>query len=1158
MNNSFKRILIAVLSTAALLAPTMVPAVSAATGPWSWNDISDKIADRQNRPVWASAYASPYWYLTDGQDLWNGGHVWKTDGNYLTDITVEVRNAGLSRVDDILSDGQTVLFVSNIVARNNNFEVLAYNGNYENKTSYLRQYLNSDEGIASITGKDNKWMIVTTKGRVILWNKNSNSMTTYISNVSSYQSDILYSVRHASPADGYLYLPVAAAPISNGWLVAVRDQNTMRFWRYDSNGSATEVTSLFGTMIYLQALTSNGTTAILAGGENSTSYANRIYTYNGVNTQNISGTAGSLPFSSWNRVHLAWNGASWMILSNKDLVRFDGTSFQSYGKTRDYFVTISANPTKTFILGGAESNDGITDGPSSPLMAKLTKVTEDGGISENSNNNTTNNNQDQTTTSGITYWTWFEPNQTNIGRDKTATYYVGTWSQSGIKRIEIVVNGQNRRTCELGRAYGNQSCSYTLYGFDYALNTTVSVNAKITDTNDQVVWTDLKNLTVSDTNNGNQTTNGDISAWNWLEPSNSTLARGNSTVLKVQANATQGLNRVEVYINGTVRRTCDFSRAYGTQVCDLTIYGNDYTNGSQLSLNAKATDYNGQTAWSDVRLLTITDSGSTNNNQNTNGDVSIWSWLEPNSTTLNRGSSTVYKVQANAAQGLNRIEVLINGTTKRYCDLVRAYGIQSCDITINGNDYTVGSQLSLNAKAMDYYGKTVWSQMNYLTITDTSGNNQNTNGDVSIWNWLEPNITVLNNGASTVFKIQANASQGLNRVEVYVNGSVSRTCNFSRVYGTQVCDLTIYGNNYINGSQLALNAKVTDYNNKTAWSEMKYITINNSTQNTGTGSTTNNSQTATWAWSTPETNELKSNANVIFNIGAWDGDGLQKIEMWVNGSIWNTCNQGNAYGNRECSVNLNGNTFPVGSDVFINAKVVDTNGNNTWTASRTYHVVADSSSTGSTGSTNTTNTPTQIWTWSTPETSTLNSSESAVWNVGAYDAEALQRIEIWVNGQIKNTCQLGNAYGNRECAYTIRANDYAAGTSVFVNASVLDGQGNQTWSNSKTYSIQSSVQNGGQNFPTDLPGNISVSSNADNGFSNNQLVTFTASANDQDGVDRIDLMINGSLVKSCYNQSTCSYTGGPYNDRATVSYGAKIVDKKGFAIWTGYRTINKK
>ncbi len=40
---------------------------------------------------------------------------------------------------------------------------------------------------------------------------------------------------------------------------------------------------------------------------------------------------------------VGYNGKSWMIVSGKDLVRFDGTNFQSYGQTRDYFVQTIGN-----------------------------------------------------------------------------------------------------------------------------------------------------------------------------------------------------------------------------------------------------------------------------------------------------------------------------------------------------------------------------------------------------------------------------------------------------------------------------------------------------------------------------------------------------------------------------------------------------------------------------------------------------------------------------------------------------------------------------------------------------------------------------------------------------------------------------------------------
>ena len=124
MSNILKHVSVTALAMAMLAMglTAITNAASSQTGPRKWSDISDKLNVRKNRPVWASAFAHPYWYLTDGQELYTGGHVWKTDGSVMTDITAEVRKAGLNRVDDIVTDGTTVIFLKNVVSATRNFE----------------------------------------------------------------------------------------------------------------------------------------------------------------------------------------------------------------------------------------------------------------------------------------------------------------------------------------------------------------------------------------------------------------------------------------------------------------------------------------------------------------------------------------------------------------------------------------------------------------------------------------------------------------------------------------------------------------------------------------------------------------------------------------------------------------------------------------------------------------------------------------------------------------------------------------------------------------------------------------------------------------------------------------------------------------------------
>ena len=825
MIKSLTRSLLVGLAIVSVAIPGALQA-NASTGPWNWTDLSAKVAERANRPIWAVARGESYWYFTDGQDLYTGGHVWRTDGGILADITKEVRMAGLSRVDDIVSDGQTVLFLKNVTLKNNSIEVVSYNGNYTNITWQIRPYLDYATGVTSITGKSGMWAIVTTKGQVIFWNSAQNQINTFLSANSNFQSDIYYSMRHVAPSDSYFYMPVSAAPISTGWLVSSRDTNGVtRFWNYTSYGVSTEITNQFSRITNVQLMASSGNTAIF-GGVDTQNNTKRMYTYDGVNVKDVTSAIPS-NMNTWNSLIAGWNGTSWMFVGNgsdsmsKHLYRFDGSTFQDLGTTQDFFLTIAGNLNGTFLMGGAVSDVYHSASPTSPLTAKLVKITEDGY-------GTSNSNTGATITNGISAWAWTDSYQTAIRHDQTINFNVGAWSQDGIKRIEIYANGSLRRTCDYGVTWGNQTCTATIYGSDYGYNANIALTARVTNGNNQITWTSTQQVkTYIDAIFYYKDTvpaTGDISVWNSVDPSGSTLLRGNSATLRVQANASQGLRQIDVYANGSLRRTCTLNNAYGTQGCDATIYGTDFAVGTIVSLNARATDVYGKTAWSDVRTLTIADNGT-------------------------------------------------------------------------------------------YY-------------------------------------------------------QGTN----------------------------------------------TNYS--------------------GTGSS--------WIWSTPETTQVTQSQPVTFNVGAWDPNGIKRIEIFVNNAIVNTCNFGLAYGNQNC----------------------------------TYQV---------------------------------------------------------------NTSYAGITYAN-------------------VSALITNGQNQTFWSQTKNYVItnDSTTTVISPSFPTDLPGNIRVTSDADNGYSKSKKITFTATANDQDGIDRIDILVNATLVKTCTNTNTCSYTGGPYTNRNTVSYGAKIIDKKGYALWTGYKTINKK
>ncbi len=1264
-----KNFIVRFFAAAAILASvafSVQPAL--AGGGYDWTDISDKIAERTNRPVWAMAYAAPYWYLTDGQDLYSGGHVWKTEGTAMADITLDVRNAGLSRVDDIVSDGQTALFLKNVVGFNNNLEVLSYNGSYINRTSNFRNTLRTNEGLASIKGKDGIWMFVTSQNRVFSWNQGSNLVTqislpfsTPYSNTNSTDNLESYSIRHASPADGNTWFKVTQVlPTNGGWTFVIPSINgtnghgwSSADWKVYSytNGSFTNITSNLASYLnYFATAYSNGSQVLLVTDLNVNDRS--AWIIDGTTVKKVS----NVPGIAWNKAIVSYDGSRWVIMSNKDYAILEGTNIFVNDQTRDMFLTGAGNSNGTILLGGAVSELGRSE-PTYPLTLKLVKLTSgttsgttyssgsfgggstysssagpnvttagnpsnytinngetfiyratasdtngvnrvslyvDGSLAKTcysdtceysniyysnslstrnipvyaismdnngyttqtanesikvngtgSSSNQYGNNSVQNSSSGTYYWSYFDPNQTTLQRGNTMTYNVGANDSDGVKRIELYVNGQLKKTCDLGQAYGNQLCSQTVYGTDYLSGANLAVNARIMDYLNKETWVPVQTIYVSDNgsdNGSNNNNNGnDISTWTWLDPSGSTLARTSNTTFRVQSSATQGLSLMEVYVNGNLKRTCNLSRAYGTQSCDLTIYGTDYSNGSVLSLNSKATDYNGKTAWSDNKSLTVQDNGSTS------GDISTWTWLDPSNSTLARTSNATFRVQSSASQGLNTMEVYVNGNLKRTCNFSRVYGTQSCDLTIYGTDYSNGSVLSLNSKATDYNGKTAWSDNKSLTIQD-SGSNSNTNASVGLQ--ASPNQTTFNNGDQVTFNATAQDYDGLARMEVLVDGTVQKTCYYSNSTNWETCAYTT--NLYSNGSSSrTYNASMNAfdrYGNSRGINPISYTVYGNGSSNNNNYNS--NTNPTTWAWSEPNENlTIATNGYATYNVGAWDQEGLKRIDMYVNGSLSRTCNFGSAaYGNQQCSITINGSSYSNGNQLYVNAKAVDTYDREGWSTPRTYTIQ------GNTSNGNGTNQTGSTWVWATPDVTDVYSNNNVTFNVGANDPDGIRKIEIMGNGKVFKTCDFGLVYGNQQCSIAV-ATTYPGTTYANYYGRVTDGNYATMNSETKSFKIMNPTQ-----LPADHTGTVSAWSSRDNGYGAKDKITFSTSGSDADGVDKIELLVNAKLVKTCYGSTTasCSWIGGPYADRSTVTYAARLVDKAGHSYTTGYKTINKK
>jgi hypothetical protein len=712
------------LSVLVFVAATVVALPTHAATTFNWTDLSSQLAARTNRPVWAMAYANGNWFYTDGLDLWNGGQVYRYDGATQTNITVDVRNTGISRVDDIVSDGQSVLFLQNVATKSNILVAVRYsNGTYTNLTSILRSVLHANETFAVITGKNGDWRFVTTEGRLFRWN--GSTAPVQISLPSGLQSRINQINANHWTTENYTFgnyvsytngmkwpsgTKLLVVPMAGSrWLVTL----TGASWEtYHMDGDAfSNIASSWNQTTNVQWIASNGETAFIASnvGINYHNDPNSIRLWNGQGMNvlsNVNTTGASFYFEPGTRV--LWTGSRWMIIANEKQVYTLTTegALTYIGEARDFFVTGATNGNGTILLGGAISKLGFSQ-PTSPLTAKLSKVTEA--------NVTTPSTGSSLSTSNVSAWAWLDPNQGTIRRNQFVTYNVGAWASNGLSRVEIFVNGTPRRTCEFGTAYGNQSCTYAIWGGDYGIGTQVAVNAKATSASGQTVWTNLSYLTVTDVTGSTNSTNNSPATWAWSVPDTTTIVTTDSARFMVGAWDADGLSKIEMYVNGSLWNTCNFGTAFGNRECSITVNGSSFSAGSDVTVSAKATDVYGNASWSTSRTYRIVSPTTSTPSSN---QSAAWIWSSPDVSSLTGAQTATFNVGAWDADGLNRTEIWVNGQVKNTCSFGNVVGNRDCTFVIRPADYPTGTSVFVNARIVDSSNDVTWSNSKSYSVTN--------------------------------------------------------------------------------------------------------------------------------------------------------------------------------------------------------------------------------------------------------------------------------------------------------------------------------------------------------------------------------------------------------------------------------------------------------
>lgn len=1185
---------------------------TAVTGAWTWTDISDFIKTRSNRPIWAVAHIDTDTFLyTDGQDLWNGGIASRYEKFRATqfDIASDVRNAGVDRIDDMVSDGSTVLFLQNVVRTDDSIRIVAYqNGEYKLVTPYIQNVLASNEGINQIVGRNGTWYIVTTKGRLLKWTNLSTNPT--VVSLPSTVTDSLdhsldnqtYNLMHGSVNGGSMNLGIA--PVTNNqWVVAAQVTNAtygipqVLVYRFDGS-NFTIISSSNADFTSLSKIVSNGNKAYIFGGAASSSGPSpRIYRSTDGYTVNAPAWTDVFNNTDMQNVNMAWNGVSWMVIvNNKHVYRFtddNNTASVSYlGIMRDYFTTVAGDDNGHFYLGGAVSTVD-NDQPTYPLTAKLVEVRE--------NNQTTNANETAVTSNGSfggdrVYTSSNGPRVTiqgnpsgfRIGNGKEFAYRVSASDTNGIDRIDIYVNGAliktcNDSVCEFRNTYYTKNAATRTISFytratdknGYSTDTSGTPDVLTVDTNSSAT---ADGTVTSNTTNTQTTSGSGITSWTWFDPNTTALNSGDTASFNVGAYDANGINKVDIYVNGNIVKTCNLYNATGNQTCTASLYAGNYTQGTGIAVNAHIIDGSGLDSWTQTTTIhRNSDTGSTNSAY-VYSSSGFSSRLSPNVTTLNAGESTAYIVNAaytsvaSDPNNVKRVDIYANGNIIKTCPTY-SQG-QTCIADIVANNFSQGTTIALNARIVKISGAEEWIPVTNIyrnTNSDASNTSSNSGTTANTWIWLSSNQTTLASTDSITFNVGAQDNDGLSKIEIIANDNIIKTCWVSGT-GNQTCAATIYGNSYSQNTGIFVNAKVTDANGNITWTDSRTLYRGTDTSNSNTSNSTNNGTTNAWTWLDPDVTSMNRGDSTTFNVGAQDSDGLSKIDMMANGNTIKTC-WVSGTGNQSCAVTISANGYSAGTSVYLNAKVTDANGNATWTDSHTIAMNAAATSNNTSSNTTTSNTTNpdtvNVWDWIEPTVDALGPNATTAYHIGSWASRGISSVVIYVNGNVAKTCY-SSGTGNQDCSVTLNGSSYQTGTSIFVNGVAKSNGGATAWTTGKTISISGTSCSGTACTASNTTGNgttsgsdvtngwVSVNSDHESGYTANNAITLAAAAYDPDGVARIDILANGSRVKTCTNAISCSTVVSTNFYDTSFSYAAVMTDKTGNSITTGYKTIYKK
>ncbi len=944
--------ILAIAFTVVLLAGTAFRVI-ATPQTWNWKDQSGLLPVRDGLDITMSSHADGRWLLSDGS------HLYLFDGSNLNDLTKELRNRGMLRVSSITSDGRAWL-VSYLPTDSSGPQLWLTNGITWTDIGGKLRLSNAD---VDAVGYKGTWYIKTYQramnGQPSTWElfslNNTDDKATLVrlpQTISPNQtgcvdftdgSHLCTGVSTPVYVNGNWYL-IGGTSEARGVNNTVSQTAQGSLWKIEADRMLA-VSGAPAFKFVSRLWNSNGHVMIATSNAVSNPYAaDHLWIFDGTTFTDVSNQAIAAGLLSIDvrEIQTAWNGRSWMIIAGKKVVRFDETTMTREADTRDTFHTISADVNGTFILGGVVSDLNSPFG-TPPVTAKFVTATEEVSTSPAKPNTLLNILLSKVEGPRVTLSSI--PQDARIGNGRVFTFNVDAYDADGIDHIDIYINGARIKRC------ASATCEYTqVYWTNGSAMRTVEFSARAVDKKMYANDSELLKLTIDNqsqagstnlpqnTNEESVVLNGttvnipntvvwshdtwsDLDVATWLEPKPTLLLTSSSTNYFVAAKGDTGASSIEIWVNGTVKRTCTFRLTAHPATCNVTLKGSDYPYGTEVYMNANVRAHNGLNSWTNpTTIRRDVAPAETPAPREVRGPVfSSVGTLKPNVSSVIRGTVVNFTtISQNNPHGIAAVDIIVNGKVQRPCRFGIAAGPVMCDTNLDTSSYPDGTTLTFMARAIDNQGHEVMSNAKSVLVrtTPAPATTPTASGStkLNVWEWMGPEVSELTIPQTTTYTVGAWSANAIRKIEMIVDGHVNKTCAFGTTIGNRECTFDIDTADYSHGHLVTINARVTDGNGHIAWSEPRSILIKRTWEPL-------NTQGAYVHAIAPVLTSYTLGQNPVLSMKGWAPDGVKRMEIYVDGVKTASCPS------EGCSWTI---LSPTKSTIEYSARLIDNLNRETW------------------------------------------------------------------------------------------------------------------------------------------------------------------------------------------------------------------------------------